>query len=500
MIISNLTKQIITSVKLRSYPIWAPSAIFLSTLFILPNNKLMGFAIAIVLLFTLPKTRTVIEALFYTMILCLPFTKGKGFQFPLLSADQTGYNIPYTFDFDLTFWNALLLFVLYMILRNRTRLKTKFMDTSDTLLLFFVLSLIPSTLLSRYPEISLLGFTEVLFMILLYFVTKLLASHINSHVVSIIFSLQLIFEGAWSTIQFILKRPIGNAIEGFGGLLTQSNFIEYAIEQKGFFRSRGTFDHSNTLGSFAASLVPFVAIILLYGKNSSTEKALYTAALIGGIMGIIVSGSRTSLFILLIFLARIFILTKKDKRPHINLGRITNLTLLGIFLVALPTIIVPRILQFYTTLQGGGGLTYRLNLISYASQIAQQNIFGVGLGMYPKVVFNDIGTFASYPAQPHNLFAQLAAEAGYISLSLFILFLLRTATPRLKRANPYGLATTASLGVILLVSQIYPSLLRSTIFPYFWVFLAMRSWNDYNNIDGKNRAFSSQKNKTTNTP
>lgn len=479
MIISKLIKQTTVIVALGKYPVWAPFLIFLLSLFIIPNNKLMGLAVGATILFTLPKTKSTLEAIYYMLLLCLPFTKGKGFQFPILSADQTGYGIPYTFDFDLTFWHALLLLLIYLIVRHRKYINKPSIDTSDMLLALFVLSLIPSTLLSRYPNISLLGFTELLFMILLYFVTKLLAPYINMKVVSIIISLQLAFEGLWSIIQFILRRPIGNGMEGSGGLLIQSKFVEYAIEQEGFFRSRGTFDHSNSLGSFAISFIPFLTLLLIYKKNSSIEKALYTLGVILGTAAVIVSGSRTSIFITLIFFAIIFFISK-DK-PFIRVSRIATSLILGIFIFVVPVIILPRMLQLYTTLQEGGGLTYRLNLIGYSFQIAQQNLFGVGLGLYPKVVFNDIGTFTSYPAQPHNLFAQLAAEGGIISLGLFCILLFVSLRKFIKGAHPYKIALTASLAVMFLLSQVYPFLLRSIIFPYFWVFLAMGTKKDYNN-------------------
>lgn len=488
--IPKLAKQITTDLHHAAYPVWAPSALFLLSLFFLPNNKFMGGAIIATLFFTLMKSTTTLEGVYYITLLCLPFTKGKGFQFPLISADQTGYGVPYTFDFDIAFWNILLLLLLYIIIRTNKQINKSPIDKKDIFLVLFIVSLLPSTLLSRYPDISLLGLTELLFMILLYFVTKLLWPYIRLRIISIIIALQLAFEGVWSVFQFVLRRPLGNAIESSGGLLTQSNSIEYAIEQIGFFRSRGTFDHSNSLGSFAVSLLPFFVLLLMHKKCSAFERMLFTLCIALGSAAVIVSGSRASIFVALMFVAVIFLWDKKRFILFTQIRKSLKISVLGVMFFAL-FLITPRMVQLFTTLQEGGGATYRMNLNRYALQIMQQNIFGVGLGLFPEAVFSDVGTFTSFPAQPHNLFSQIAAEGGAVSLITFCIFLFASISPNIlrifrslghksKQPDAYILATTASLIIMLVLSQAYPFLLRSSIFPYFWVFLAIGEKKDYN--------------------
>ena len=439
----------------------------------------MGIVLVGVFFTILYKTKNLFKTLYFMTVLCLLFTKGKGFQYILLGPDQTGHGIPYTFDFDLTFWNFFLFLLIYIIIRNRNTLKKMAIQMSDVVLLFFVVSLIPSTILSTHPTISVLGFIEIIIMILLYFVTKLIKSYINWGTVSLLISMQLIFEGTLSVIQFLLRRPLGIAIESVGGLLSQSNNIEYAIEQTGFFRSRGTFDNSNSLGTFAACLLPIISILLIYKRNTNTEKVIYSLGVPMGIAAVIVSGSRTSFFVTALFFLGLLYLRKCSVLQYLRTGILTKLVVIGLFVISFPIIIIPRISQLYTTLQPGGGLTFRTDLLRYALQMMQTHVVGVGLGMFPSVLFHDIRTFFSFPTEPHNLFAQIAAEGGFWALVFFCIFLITALFPYVrkllyysKKYNLYQISASISLFIILIVSNAYPFLLRSTIFPYFWILLA----------------------------
>lgn len=479
------THHLLNKLQRAHYSLWIPWAGFLCSLLIVPNNKIMSVVLLITLLFTMHRIKNITVSFYYVLVLCLAFTKGKGFQFMLLFPHETGSNIPYTFDFDITFWNMLLLLLVYFVVRYRNSFKKRTLRWRDIVFILFVLSLIPSIGFSQYPNIATLGFIEVLFLVLLYFVTKLLREHIRLKALSLIISLQLIFEGVMSVLQFVLKRPLGIAIENAGGLLIQSNFIEYAFEQIGFFRSRGTFDHSNSLGSFAVSLLPFLSILLLYKKTDAIEKKLYSLGLILGTAAVIVSGSRTSIFIMLLFFALLLFFGKKHIVPLLHLKRTGRAIIIGLFLTSLPLIIFPRMLQLFVTLKEGGGLTYRMDLLHYAMQMVQNNMFGVGLGLFPKILFDDIGTFTSYPTQPHNLFAQIGAEGGTLALILFCIFFFTSLFIIIKKAiissrrkiitsdGAYTIAFAASLIVMLILSTVYPFLLRSYVFPYFLVFLAM---------------------------
>ena len=465
--------------KCHDYPVWLPFAIFYPLLFVIPNNRFMGVALFGVFLLSLYRTNSIFRTLYFMTILCLLFTKGKGFQFILLGPAQTWHGIPFTFDFDLTFWNFFLFLLIYMIFRNRHAFKKIPVYISDVFLMCFVISLIPSTLFSQHPNLSVLGFIEIICMVLLYLITRVIGSYVVWNMISLIVSFQLIFEGFLSLSQFLIKGPLGLAIESVGGLLSQSNNIEYAIEQVGFFRSRGTFDNSNSLGTFAACLLPYISILLIYKRNTTIEKIIYSLGVLAGITAVIVSGSRTSFFVTAAFFTGIFYVQRRAAVSYLRTGVLTKVVIVSLFVASLPTIIVPRVTQLYITLQPGGGLTFRTDLIRYAIQMLRVNVIGVGLGMFPVVLFRSIGTFFSFPTEPHNLFAQIAAEGGFWALVFFCLFLLTAFIPYIKKAlctsrdnNPYQTAAAASLFSILIVSNAYPFLLRSSIFPYFWALLA----------------------------
>jgi O-antigen ligase len=475
--IANLAKQVSTIFHSSKFPTWAIFIFFYCALVFVSNNKHMGALIVITTGLLAYKTKNAMIALYLTALLCLPFTKGKGFQFELLSAAQTKFHIPYTFDFDVTFWGVCLLLFAYVTIRNRRSILLVHITHADIYVVLFLLACIPSTLFASYPHIAVLGFLELSHVVLLYLATRLMLPKIHINLTFIILAIQLSFEGIIATLQFMLRRPLGLSIESSGGQLLQSDSIEYAFEQVGFFRARGTFDHSNTLGTFASSLVPIFIMLLLYKKNSPPERIIYSTSAALGTAGIIVSGSRTSIAIFLLFLCTLFFIRKKQNKPFFPWGPTTLRVALLMGTFACVTIIIPRMAQLASTLQDGGGLTYRITLLELASAIAQNNFFGVGLGLFPKEVFTNIGTFTSYPAQPHNLLAQIASEGGVLACVFFLLFLIQKfagAWPVVKKGrNARALAIITSMVILLTLSQVYPFLLRSSIFPYVLLLLAI---------------------------
>lgn len=475
--IANLAKQVSIIFHSPKFPTWAIFIFFYCALVFVSNNKLMGILVVVTIGLLAYKTKSVIAALYYTTLLCLPFTKGKGFQFELLSAAQTKLHIPYTFDFDVAFWGVCLFLLAYVSIRNRKSMQLVHVTSADIYVVLFLLACIPSTLFASYPHIAILGFLELSQVVLLYLATRLMLPNVHVNLALIILAIQLAFEGAIATLQFALKRPLGLAIESSGGQLLRSDSIEYAFEQLGFFRARGTFDHSNTLGTFAAGLVPFFIMLLLYKKNSPLERMIYSISAALGTAGVIVSGSRTSIAIFLLFLCILFFIRKKQNKPLFRWGPATLRVALILVAFACVTIIIPRMAQLASTLQNGGGLTYRITLLEHAAAIVQNNFFGVGLGLFPKEVFTNIGTFTSYPAQPHNLLAQIASEGGILACAFFLLFLIQKfakAWPAVrKRREAHVLALITSILILLILSQVYPFLLRSAIFPYMLLFLAI---------------------------
>jgi O-antigen ligase len=466
-------QQIISS----NYYIYGVLMLFFIWLYFAPNAKSIIVFSLIIFIMIFIKLKDIIKTLFVMIILFLPFIKGKGFQITLIDENQTLYHIPYTFDFDITFWNIGLLFLTYALLRIRTKINQFTLELADVTISLFVLTAWLGITLSVYPQVSLLGFIEICTYILLFYVT--ISTKLNKkdmYLIIIILSFHVIFQGLWSSLQFLLKHPLDKAIEVGGLLAAQTDYIEWAAEDISFFRTTGTFNSANSLGSFMAAILPLILYQLGEKSFSWLEKTILYIAVILGFTGLILSASRTSWVILtiLFFISYIFkYILKKNIIPQIH-SNLKKLLIIQI-IIFIPFIIIPRLDQLGTTFQEDGGFSYRIELIQKAILIAKTNPLGIGLGMFPKTLIEDIGNYISQPAQVHNLAAQIIAETGVLGILFFVFFLILLFRMYAKKTQWTNISKglLASVITILFISNAYPFLLRSNIFPFLWLFLGL---------------------------
>lgn len=287
-----------------------------------------------------------------------------------------------------------------------------------------------------------------------------------------------LFEGSWSLMQFINKGTLGKSIEGIDPSLT-GTLAHAAGEDLSFFRMQGTFSHPNNLGYFMAVFSPILLFYSLTRKTPYIYKILAAAGFILSTIGLMLSASRASwiLFMLAMYLVfRIRIIRSAfEVVPFVR-------RIYSIFFVAciafIPAYVLPRLSQFSTTFGTGGGAEYRRFLLEKAFAITTKNPFGVGLGMFPKVLFEEIGGFTSFPTQPHNLIAQILVASGFIGCAAFIFFLYFQFTKYFRAimhdrgdVRAFRLIGGISLLNYLLLSMLYPILTEQQIFGWFWVLL-----------------------------
>lgn len=462
--------------------IW--SSVFLAALFVVPNNKVLLISAAIFvggLYFILENFS---YALLYASILFLPFHNGKSLQFLIVPAMYVYGNIPFTMSVTFSLSTFMTGVLLYMYVRERffaqnNTVPVKF--TLDAPLSVFMASTLVSGIFSGIPILSLLLTIQIFGYIFTYFFIRTfnMKQKLTVWIRPIIIAL-CSFEGIWSLLQFMNKGALGKSIEGVDPSLS-ATLAHSAGEDPSFFRMQGTFSHPNNLGFFIAVFTPMLLYYSLSKYTSRFGKVISSIAFVLGVTGLVLSASRASwiffvLAVYLVFRTRI-IRSTFEVLPFVR--RLYVICFIAC-IAFIPAYIIPRISQFTTTFAQGGGVEFRRYLLERSLDITLKNPLGVGLGMFPKILFEEIGGFTSFPTQPHNLFAQILVASGFLGLFAFLYFLYKQLNTYFSEITHDTVASRVNriIGGIALfnflsLSMLYPILTEQQIFGWFWILLSI---------------------------
>lgn len=254
------------------------------------------------------------------------------------------------------------------------------------------------------------------------------ASMVKKHDVvpiACIFLIGGLLESFLAIFQSLKQSSLGGFFYFFGERAISASSIGAAVistVQGIILRPYGTFSHPNVLAFFLFTAFTFGMYMLKATKNNF-KKILILAAITVMQIGILLSFSRTVLFLDFIFLA-LFALRYGSVKNFRNKWKITVLVLalLTSFLVFFSN----RVSNIFSL---SSAITPRLELTGISIEIIKQHpLFGVGLNnfFFHEVEFQK--NFSSVYLQPvHNIYLFIAAQAGIIGLGIVFLFLYRTA-------------------------------------------------------------------------
>lgn len=464
------------------------SLIFYASLYFSINNKTLLLIFAIFAYIYYKRFKKLSVTFFILYLLFLPFEKGKAIEIPLIPTWQLNYwriktTESYNYIQSITFSDIAFFFLfLRELFTKKIDFKRHFIHIEHILLIFFLSCCFISVLFSEYIFVSFLAFLKIIKLVAVFFLfQKYFSKKIIQKITPILLASSLLFQGVWSSLQYLSKRSLGRAIEPVGKLFSAYGFTD--SETSTFFRSNGTLDHPNTLGVFTVLLIVFLLIqIPLLFKNKRI-RLFSILAIFFGLLGLIFSGSRASWAVFLLSLLSISIYLYKNQLLKIYL-RIVPKKLVQLFILIIiilfPIFVLPRLNLFYITLfKQNEGFFYRYYLLDKSWILAINKPLGIGLGTFPAVLINSFGFF-TWPAPVHNLFLEILVEAGIGSLYFFILFLVllvwrfindKNKSPRISFYIKSG-AIFAILSFILL-SQFYPFFLSGKLFEYFWFFASI---------------------------
>lgn len=464
-----------------TYVFWVSLIFYISLYFNLNNKTLLGlfFIFLFVFWYKFKNFQVVLSILYF---LFLPFDKGKSFSFILIPGWLMGTKESYKFWFNISFADLTFISLFVLILKeeiiNRWRIEELKLNKSDIFLFCFLLFSFVSIFFSHYSLISFLAYLRLARLGAVYFlIQKIFKKQGFKKLMLLVLASLLIFQGGWAGLQFVFQRPLGKAIEPFG--TSFSAYGHTAAEENTFFRAQGTWDHPNTLGSFAVIFLSFFLLQIMNPEEKKGKRKIFLVSFLFGFLGLIFSASRANW---VVFGAMIFSITTFFKKRRIKLASLSKKWLgwiLLLFLILGPFLILPRLTQIYFTLAEKGGVYYRTYLLQKAWFLSQEAPLGIGLATFPAILIKRFGFF-TWPAPVHNLFLEILVEGGVFSLIFFLLFLVfayKRFFLNLKALNHrnFFLKTGAFFAsfAFLLSSQFYPFFLSSKVFEYFWLFLGI---------------------------
>ncbi len=467
--------------------LYSISLVFLSIFFIVPNNKILLLITSILLICLYLVFKNLTRTCLYAYMLMLPFQNGKGMEFLVVPSEYVYGDVPFimTPTITMSFLIAALLYygrIRHVSQARLSELHTTF-GTTDVLLGIFFVSGIFSSYISEMPVLSFILAIQIWGYILVYYyiIQCRLQSTVREFLLPILSSLVL-YEGFWSALQYLNKGTLGTWAENSIDPSLSATITHVASEDISFARMQGTFSHPNFLGYFMAFTLPLLLYASLSKRSSIFMQYTSAVGVVAGIIGLGLSASRASWIVAAISLIIVF--GRSDIRKSLHVTLIIRRFYLGFALLCslvFPFIIIPRLSQLAITFNSSGGAIFRWELIGYSIRILLQHPFGVGLGMFPKILLQDIGGFTSFPTQPHNLFAQIFSAFGYlggISFMTFLYIKLRSAlatiyTSRVSGIDIYQYIYRSMFLVFLLLSMFYPILTEQQLFGWFWILLTI---------------------------
>lgn len=336
-------------------------------------------------------TKQLERRLFQLLILCLPLNLGV-FYTHLLETD-----LIYAYD--------VLLAGLYVLWFMNSGGFSKSRIYWGKVSLGFVL-LVVWTGLSALNAISaaMLGFGLYMllksYMIYLYIVNNIRTKKELTSLATLLLA-GLSFQGFLGIVQYTTGSSLGL---GFLGAVAKTRLA-------GVTRVRGTIGYPNQFGAWLALIIP-LAVSLFIFELQSRKKFLYGGAAFLGIMGLLLSFSRSawagllgSCVVFLIILA----IKGQLKARYVLAMFAASIVVVGLLLVFWDTIM----LRFETGSTG----KFRLVMIDVAGDIIADNpLLGVGLMNYR---FHSIEHFRFWHPV-HNTYLRLAAETGIPGLTFFL--------------------------------------------------------------------------------
>ncbi len=335
---------------------------------------------------------------------------------------------------------------------NRT---TQVRNTTDKLMLFFLVAIIASSALAAYPAISF--------------------SHLSNF-----------FD--WLVIYFLITRIITTEERFFifflGFLLynfkmSQHGFVSWAArgfswENWGVTGAPGWFQNSGEFGIELCIFIPLCIyfITALWTNWRSLKRLFFLLFPFTAIASVAATSSRGAA---LGTAAAITFITLQSRH------RVKAVFIAAVLLLTLYYLIPPESLERFHTAGTDQTSVERLVRWKAAGDMMERHpFFGIGYFNWEKYYPEHYPTYLGGIGFPHNIFLDAGAELGYTGLGLFIMLIIacfvnnhktRILAPKLQ--NPFLYNTALGLDAALIGLLVSGSFISVLYYPYFWINLSL---------------------------
>ena len=373
--------------------------------------------------FWLLSQNKILNSLFYLLLLFLPTQFGKHFwpNYAFVFGLRLDYLSPTIYLTDIFIG---LIFLLYFpkLISKAKKLNKKYLIAYVVLLL----SLIIGALMSKNPLAGFYGIIKFLeFSFLVFFVGKNFKVF-NKTILIICFFTGIIFESLLAFFQYLNQGSIGGIFYLFGerAFNAQTPGIANAsINGQLILRPYATFPHPNVLAAFL--IIAMFYLLLLV--NNRTKKIL-VAGVILGTATLLLTLSRTAIFLWLIYLIVLFgiPLVKKYKNRFSNMKFLIGVIIVIALMMSLYFVFQNSffVQRFSLAKLSDESLTQRQLLINQSVyMITTRPLFGVGINNF----FNNLSFSKEKLLIPliqpvHNIFLLIFSETGLIGFTVSVWF------------------------------------------------------------------------------
>ncbi len=368
------------------------------------------------------KKRDLKTALFYGLLLALPFERGiRGWDYQVVSAGPESYVKGYEMYLGISPKIIIGLSLFLALLAEKWKMNRLSKQVVRVMLLILGLGLLSSFQASA-PGLALIGWWQLSFITWVLIVSVLFFTKKENRIFLVKYlTVSLIFFGLIGSLQFTTKQPLGlfleNPIQGapFGWLTNESKLV---------YRVAGLIGHPTFFASLLSLFFPLAVSGLVWGR----EKFLYGAAVVLGFISIFATFSRSA-WITVFLTSMVLSLRWWQEKKKLKNRKIKSSLLIKIvlgnlvsFLIFFASLLQVRIRSFKYIWSLGSGRGRLLLFREAFKQIVNFPFLGVGLNNSVRVMressSNPEVLGLLFPV--HNTFVLFLAEMGVVAGLLFI--------------------------------------------------------------------------------
>lgn len=356
---------------------------------------------------------------FYLLLLFLPTQFGKHF-WPSLSFIK-GLRLDYLSP--TIYFTDLIIILIFVFSFKRTIKFLKKLNLQTKVLIFvFFISIVLGIINSKNPQAGWYGVIKLIEYFFLATYTGINIKTLKKEIIFMLFLLGIIFESFLTIAQYISQGSINGVLYFLGERTFNSqtpNIANASINGELILRPYATFSHPNVLAGY---LIIAMLFLFLFFQKTKYGKVLLLMGIIFGTAALLLTFSRSAIFLWMIYLFAMFgfsIFKKYKKGISKSVVFIVLLTVLAIFIFQ-KSLLAQRFLE---TRLIDESVVQRNELTNQALNMFFKNpVLGIGVNNFFNNINYPIKSKVLFIQPVHNIFFLMLSQTGMIGF-LFLIYI-----------------------------------------------------------------------------